>query len=266
MKLSDWHRCRRYWRKGYNCPMTEEEEHDDDDEEQKRKALRKAGERGSEQDLEEIRPVIKRGIRETGTEAPWYEWGPIIHRGKKIKELVKKKAEPPEVPSEFPPFIEPEELPRAAFGVPPAGALPPAGKVAGNWLRNYVRTIPNVGTVRSKVRTGATEGGAVKTREREPGQVSVGSLSPRGVMGRAEQTFAQSLPTSRLRRETSGSRPRSVGRNWRREAAFAASVGIGITAAVIVRKSGGPPAGGGKHMPAPKYRGGGKMPAFGFAP
>jgi len=274
VKLKDWHRCRRYWKKGYNCPLEGVEEHEDDDEEEKRLAI----------------PYRKRSERSLDNPIyPWIVADRLVERARRVQRIfgdpgpgqpVRPEVDEPVVDIPRKP-VEVPDIPGKPVEVPPVAAIAPGFSPVKLPYRQPVRSevwdkgyIKAVQTAASGVRVGAKVRSTVSESAQSYGRgrstrSKRSSPVPRAVMGKAEQVFASSLPKSGTSREVSSYRPRSAGRDWRKIGASAAIIGTGITAAAIVRKvtSGkGPPAGGGQHMQTPKFRGGGKMPAFGFAP
>jgi len=272
MRLSDWHKCRRYWRGGYRCPLREVPEHEDDDDEEKRERFPLQYRKRSERSLDN--PIY-----------PWIVADRLVERARRVQRIFGdpgpgQPVRPEWVPDEAEPDIprHPKEVPAKPWEVPPIAAIAPGFEPvklpyrqpvrSEVWDKEYMRQVQGAAsTVEGKVRLPSTESSSARVSGRSRDKSLEKLRQGFGVMGTAESLFGRSLPRLRESRSDISERPRSVGRDWQRIGAGAALIGTGLTAAAIVHiRSKGPPAGGGKHMAAPKFRGGGKMPAFGFAP
>lgn len=236
--------------KGYRCPYRTEEDHDDEEEEKEWKESRQVWADAGFRDITAI--------------------------GHRTKELVRRKK--PRLLREVPylPDITPEEVPpiaaiaRGFVGRDVKARVPGRDLEWEKRLNTYLRgerNLPGLGreisraarTVKGQARQPSTTRRTVKSSERAPVRSPRVSSGFRGVMGKAEQLFTSSLPTPAKAPKSSSSKTEtSKGSSWRGRAAAAAVAGTAAGAALYIKSRPGPPAGGGYHQQAPKFRGGGR--------
>lgn len=256
MKLRDWHDCRRYRRRGYNCPFLEEREHEDPEEEHEERERRTASERGDAGNIPDIYYISRKIIKENTKDQ---------RQPKEVRHVPDTLPFPKKAPLEVPPIaaITPGALKRQT--TPTFWPTPARGLQAQRWLERYkariranVRTpVRSASTAPTEARSRGTAHPPVDTRRTRP------SSSPETAyatnLGRAEQSFTETLPRYARPHATSTTgmhRPNRQNRRsrWtgRRLTAAAATGAIALGAAALTARSGG----GGGHSPAPTFRGG----------
>lgn len=184
MKLKNWHRCRRYWNKGYHCPFQEEEEHEeDDDRHQDVRELAKPRELGDQLDdlirITELGRKRRQQLKERGIDTKVIPFP---------KEGIRDKPQPVEIP------------PVAAItpGVDEDPWRPVGGETWETFIKNWHTNLKArfASTVPEAAKAPATSRVVVPSSVPQPSEVPVRQQKPLGVMGAAEETFTKSLPQS----------------------------------------------------------------------
>lgn len=226
MKLSAWHSCKNYWKKGWNCPLAGIKDHEDDDEEEDIKRPREWA------DAKEFNDFIY-----------------IAHRRRdEVRQAAKIIKFPTERIRDSPP-PEYKEPPIAAI-VPDANPNPfnESKEALKPWVPNPVHLQaarqavgrPAVVTAPAKVKEPSTQRQTAKVSEPTRVPTRVPSSSGSYVMGKAEQTFASSLPKPSATPRSSGVQGKAERESaWGRKAAGAAVAATAATGAYAIYKSGG---------------------------